>query len=379
MRRSLIGILATVIVLWGSQVAHGTEPSMDPPAPEESPPVWKNPFALNMHFQGGLDQGSGITANWFFHRFFGVSGRLTVHDLTFRIRGSLLGSAHVRINSAMVIGLNAGGLMGKALILEDESLMEESGFYFSAGPFLLIRFPNGLQTGIRILKHYVLYSREDRSFGSDVGTTYGLFVGFAFSGPFSEIQAKEGEMSLAGSIFNVYHFADPVVEHRPWSVLFGLGTGTPAGHLFAEAGYNPWPHWNLAVAGGIGSDGPALSTTIRYLSMNPGAANHLFIGSGLAWGTLGESVFSSAHPNEEEFVIRNALFANIETGYGWVSGGGMILRLTMGLSIPLNLSRGTCVKNCTHVSIGGEEISTRETGSFQDAYIYVSLALGFTL
>ena len=56
----------------------------------------------------------------------------------------------------------------------------------------------------------------------------------------------------------------------------------------------------------------------------------------------------------------------------------MILRLTIKLSKPLNLSNGTCVKNCTHVSIGGDEVPTRETGNFQDVYFYVSLALGFT-
>jgi len=344
---------------------------------------WKNDFSLGMESIATAEMGTGLSAVWFFRPYLGAGVQVT------RVAEAPLGGVFAAVrwhgDGGFFLGAQTGPQLGDLLFEVDEERVTRTGLFWNGALFLGFRFGNGMQAGLKWAASAPLRTGDGWTIGDAPSQMMLAFFGFSFQGPQTGIAVEpggaqglyrwfSGETTLSGDLPD----SDSPHAHRRFSLAAGLGTGTPAGHLYLEAGYDPLRNVNVTIGFGIGSEGPAESLTLRYRSLGFRGVDHLFIGAGISHETLGEKLFTVHHlENKEDFVIEDAWFYNLETGYGWINADGFTARLTVGLTTLLNPSTGRCVKNCTLFTADGRQVPTRETGDFHRVTPYFSLTLGY--
>ena len=344
---------------------------------------WKNDFSLEMESIAGAEMGTGLSAAWFFRPVLGVGVAVT------RVTGAPLGGvfAAVRWHGAggFFLGAQTGPQLGDFARFVDDEELPRTGLFWNGALFAGFRFGSGLQAGLKWAATAPILTDDGWTLGEAPLQMLMAFFGFTFMGPRAGIAVEpQEEMSLVRRLAGEQHpLGDPAAPdspapHRLFSLVAGLGTGTPAGHFFVEAGFSPVRSVEMTVGFGRGSEGAAESVTLRTRSLGFLALNHIFIGTGISHETMGEKLFRQNHlENHEEFVIEDAWFYNLETGYGWIDDDGFMGRFAFGLTTLLNPSEGTCVANCTLFTADGRPVPTRETGKFARVTPYISLTMGF--
>jgi len=344
---------------------------------------WRNDFSMEMESIAGAEMGTGLSAAWFFRPYLGAGVAVT------RVAEAPLGGvfAAVRWHGAggFFLGAQTGPQLGDLLFIRDEEEVTRTGLFWNGALFAGFRFGNGLQLGLKWAATAPVVTDDGWSLGEAPLQMLMAFFGFSFMGPRDGVAVEpQTEMSVVRWLAGEQNFSGDLVApdspapHRLFSLAAGLGTGTPAGHFFVEAGFSPLRSVEMTIGVGRGSEGAAESFTLRYRSLGLLALNHFFIGAGISHETLGENPFRMNHlEHHEEFVIEDAWFYNLETGYGWVDDDGFMGRFAFGLTTLLNPSEGTCVANCTLNTAAGTPVPTQETGKFNRVTPYISLTVGF--
>jgi hypothetical protein len=338
---------------------------------------WKNAYSMGFGGIGGNSQSFGLQGTWYFNKYIGIKTEFSTYKNSHT--GSLLLTSRF-IHKGFAFGVFAGPQYGELNLKYRDSHetinYTSKGIFFQIGPFLGYRITNGLFVNLSINRFYGLKTKESLEIGENSGTLISLFGGIYFDGIGTILGAKGDSSILEISPGNLNKDMGKMWENR-FICSIGAGTGTPQGHVFAEFGYGLKPQLELSISGGLGSNGPAFASMLRYRINLPIDGIFFFMGSGLSWQTLGEALFQPHHlEDEEEFIIKNAYFFNFEMGIVKRMRNGFTIRFFIGLSSLMKQSTGECVKNCYHTSAGGIEIYTKEQGEFYRTYPYLGVVLG---
>ena len=361
----------------------------DPAAAIEHEDRWKNPFSLDYQAAIGDSGTLGIRGTWFPWKYVGFGASFM--GLSENHTGSLFVTARFMYRG-LYFGIAAGPQYGQVALKErggDEDIPYTSkGLFVDISPYVGYWTTNGLHVGVALHKFFGLSTTESIPGATANGTTVSLFGGIHFAG-FGEIFGSGSGGSLlnfmkwedVGTLVNTKGYTNAADTFKGWEKRFawavGAGPGTPMGHIFAELSYAIAPELELSIGGGKSTEGAAAAAMLRYRSISTWDGFFLFLGSGLSWQPLGETLFRQHHTqDDEEFLIKNAYFFNIEIGMGSRSDTGFTYRIYVGLTTLLNPQSGECVKNCVHTSAGGTEVYTSEEGVFNRVYPYLGITIG---